>query len=241
VAMRFPDFSLQSLIGFDWWEDDRASLPARGSLVYAHIYYPEKAPSQLVPIGRENDDDHSRVEFRIEQLSTKTDPTRFLPVAALPTLEKGERFIVNRGKRRLALILSDGGAGVPATLTREYPKGQASPVYLLAPFYGTESGQGRGGFPPALVERIQACEYPQWLWDHPPHDTGCPSVLRLDHVQCTGKAGCSITPTGFRLSDSAFEVLREWYAWLLSGEPGPREGSDLGEVRELLLGELDKA
>lgn len=92
----------------------------------------------------------------------------------------------------------------------------------------------RSGWHVPFLDRIRTCEYPQFLLDSlplPPDSTE--SVLRLDHAQPIGRHHDSYSPTKFKLSDDALDVVDEWLAWLHSGEL--REDAILADIRAHLL------
>lgn len=156
-----------------------------------------------------------------------------MPVAALPSYP-GEFRAVYRAKKRPVLVIGSGGVDIPKTLRQGFPKWQTSPTILVAPFYGADKIGCRAGWPQKLIDRIQRCEYSQYLWDKLPiHTETEESILRLDQIQPIGKHHFSLDWTKHRLSDEAITLLQEQITWLLWGRL-PEDG-DFLEIRELLL------
>jgi hypothetical protein len=109
---------------------------------------------------------------------------------------------------------------------------------LVAPYYGAAPTEKRAGFPEQLLRRIRRCEYPQYMIDALPLNTGTPeSVLRFDHIQPVGAHSDSIEPTEHCLSPGALVILEQWLDWIVRG--GVPVDSDLDVVRNGLM-ELDE-
>jgi hypothetical protein len=92
---------------------------------------------------------------------------------------------------------------------------------LVAPYYGAGRNNHRAGYRPEFVERVRHCEYPQFVWDHLPFAGGEESILRLDHLQPIGARYAAYKLSGFRLKDTAVEVIDELLSWLVWGGVTP--------------------
>jgi hypothetical protein len=106
---------------------------------------------------------------------------------------------------------------------------------LVAPYYGTEMNGLRAGWHGAIVDRIQKCEYPQYMWEklpisNPPRE----SILKFDHIQPLGKHHKSYDVTDYILCDDGLKILDDWLLWF--NRNMMPSTSDLYEIRELLLG-----
>src|SRR5690606_28738201 len=124
-----------------------------------------------------------------------------LPVAALP-IRDGETYMVGRGKRRPAIVVSTGGTPVLRELRQGQNRWQFAPTILVAPYYGADPSSTRGGWPASFVERIRRAEYPQYMWDLLPISDGkTESILRLDHIMPIGADPANWTATEYVLSD----------------------------------------
>jgi hypothetical protein len=149
-----------------WWTTCEKKLPLRrGQLVYAFVPHVGLTPYVLTPEGRTEATEHERASVQIERarvgaLARKTS----LPVAALPQYP-GEVWTVHRAKVRPCLVVAVAGSDVPQALAGSW---QTKPAFLVAPAYGSEQTAKRAGWPKPLVERIQACEYPQYLLEQFP-------------------------------------------------------------------------
>ena len=233
MSQSYPEDSPQALIGTWWVEDDHPQL-ARGRLIWAFLPHTDQQPLVLVVEGRTEATDPSGVNYRIEPLrisSPQRDPR--LPVAAL-SLEAGETRIVQRAKRRPAVVLSMGGTEVEPALRVGEARWQTSATLLVAPYYGVDRSGTRGGWKQTFVDRIRRCEYPQYMWDRLPLGGTSESVLRLDHTQALGRHQNAYELTPYRLGDEALGLLDEWFLWLLTGLVPT--ASALQIVREGLLG-----
>lgn len=99
-------------------------------------------PYRLIPESRGDDPrQHSRAEFRIETFRIGDPPKGIgtLPVAAFP-IREGETYLVQRGKRRPAVVVSTGGLPVSKDLRPGREHWQSARSILVAPFYGADPG-----------------------------------------------------------------------------------------------------
>lgn len=148
-----------------WWEVDESNNLFPGRLLRAFVPHTNLIPQVLIPDSRGNDPtQHQKVHYRIEDFSTASPPKRpKLPTAGTHNHPQ-ENLFVYRAKKRPVLVISTGGATVPKAMRpSSKPKWQTSPTILVAPYYGSEQTGLRAGWHGALVERIQKCEYPQYM------------------------------------------------------------------------------
>ena len=234
MTLEYPENSLQyTLAPEPWWIDTGTQEIDRGRLVRTFIPHVDQEPRTLIPEGRSDPEAHGSAVFRIEPLRIGTGPRRTkLPVAALPEFP-GEVHVVLRAKVRPAIVVSLGGHDVARGLRTGGVRYQTNRTILVAPYYGADRSGMRGGWKPEFVERIQRCEYPQYMWDRLPVGGVDDSILRLDHLQPVGLSANGIIPTKFRLGDQAMLVFDEWLQWLITG--ALYEESVLFDVREHLL------
>lgn len=187
----------------------------------------------LVVEGRTEATDHTSANYRVEPLRTGSPPRDpRLPVAALP-LETGDIRIVQRAKRRPAIVLSVGGPEIASALRVGEARWQTSATILVVPYYGVDRDGTRGGWKQGFVDRIRRCEFPQYMWDRLPLGRTKESVLRLDHTQALGRHQNAYELTPYRLGDEALGLVDEWFLWLLTGLI-PSDG-DLQILREGFL------
>ncbi len=214
----FPDSSLQSLVGA-WWERTEDKKIRRGRLLWAFVWQSEIIPLELIPEGRGDDSgDHSRAKYKIAQLRiNQSSTTSRLPVAGL-THFPDETHLACRAKKRPVLVVSPGGPDVPKPLRVGGANKQYAPYLSVAPYYGAIANGKRAGYNPTFVERVKACEYPQFMWDKLPIPTLTEeSLLRLDHVQPIGRHADSYKVTEYCLGGDALKILDEWQMWLQTG------------------------
>jgi hypothetical protein len=220
MTQTYPEISIQNAIHPSaWWVGTKGINYHCGRLILAFLPHVDQVPLRLIPIGRGDGVRHDEALVRIEPLRLKRRERHpsILPVAALPDFP-GEEKIVLRAKKRPALIVSEGGIEVPRTLSRDKPKWQTSSTLLVAPFYGVDEGEQRSGFADQFLNRIRACEYPQFIADRLPIPGAHESLLKLDHIQPIGKNNDSIELTSFRLSEDAMTVFDCWLKWFLTGK-----------------------
>jgi hypothetical protein len=218
-----------------WWIECDERRVGRGQLVHAFVPHVGLTPYVLDAEGRAEATSHDKALFTIRPLRIKDRRSRpQLPVAALPQYP-GEVWSAFRAKVRPCLVVSIGGPEVPRELRpQSSPRWQSAPTILVAPYYGAGRTGERSGWHVPFLDRIRACEYPQFLLDSlplPPSSTE--SVLRLDHVQPIGRHHDSFSSTKFTLSDDALDVIDEWLAWLNTGEL--HDDAVLADIRSHLL------
>ncbi len=213
----FPEDCPQTLVD-PWWINDAQRPLVRGSLIWAYLPHADQEPRVMALTGRDDDPtDHRMAKYKIEPLQIGAPPPApGLPVAALPTYT-GEVFLVQRAKKRPALVLGKGGVGISERAGG--PAWQTAPMMLVAPYYGVLQSVKRAGWNPLLVERIRRCAYPQYIWDKLPSGSATSeSILRLDCAQPLALQRAAFEVTRYRLSEEAVQLVTEWYSWLVSGE-----------------------
>ncbi len=215
----YCDDSIQGFLApTPWWESISGSDFCRGRLIKAFLPHVDQVPSTLTLIGRTTPTEHTQANYTLEPMRIKGHVKKqSLPVAACPVYGNEVRAVY-RAKKRPAIIISEGGADIPKSLTMGKPKWQTAPTILVIPCYGGDEDGKRAGFNPIFVERIRRCEYPQLGWDILPiSTTNSESILRFDHIQPIGKHHDSIELTDFCLSSDAMGIIDEWIYWLITG------------------------
>ncbi len=204
-----------------WWVECGEFPVQRGQLIHAFVPHVGLIPYILDAEGRCEPTQHDRALVRVRPFSVKGRRDRpQLPVAALPQYP-GEVWTAYRAKVRPCLVVSIGGDDIPRELRpQSSPRWQTEPTIVVAPYYGTARTADRSGWPEAFLTRMRNCQYRQFLLDILPTASGAESVLRLDHLQPVGKHHDSYSPTKYRLSDEALELVDEWLEWLVSGDLG---------------------
>lgn len=229
MTLSYPDKSIQNMVG-DWWEKDDSRDFRRGRLIRAMLPHVVQTPTELVATGRADPTNHSKAnyelrEYRIHQRAHD----RTLPVAGLPEI-KSEKRLVFRSKKRPCIIISSGGADLPEEFRKALSKAKTTSTILVAPSYGADQDGTREGFPPALVERIQQCEYRQFFWDRFPVFATTDSIIRMDHIQPLGRHQDSVEFSEYCLTREALEIIDEWLYWLVKDKL--RDGSQVKAYRE---------
>jgi hypothetical protein len=217
MTQNYPDISIQSAISpSPWWLHESSRDVRRGRLIWAFLPHVDQVPYKLTPIGRVSATEHQQATVRIEPLRIKQpQPYITLPVAGMPSYP-GEVRIVQRAKRRPALVLGLGGLSLPKQMTLRRPVWQVSHTILVAPYYGGMQDGSRAGFPSEFLERVRRCEFPQFMSDLLPIGAG-ESILYLNHIQPLGHHHDSIEPTDFCLSEDAINIMDEWVIWVITG------------------------
>ena len=217
----YPRDSIQHWAG-DWWIPCSGRALTCGSLVWAYVPFFDKVPYQLAAARRvPNDHTTAYVEARPLYATQRINPADSLPVAALPGLpglQGAHSWLLNRAKRRPCLVLCDPAASLPEAAHAVGAVSSSTAQYVLvAPFYGVDQ-VGRAGYSAPFVHQIKHAVYPQWFWDQLPVRGAEESILRLDQAHPLSVHHQVYEPTGFALSPSGRDVIRDWLRWFL-GEP----------------------
>jgi hypothetical protein len=231
AALKYPEISLQSLVG-EWWVPVEGGVVDRGRLLWAVVPHVDQHPFALFAKGRTESTEHGRADYEVKPLTRQTlahiQSAPLLPVAGMPSLPD-EIKLVFRGKRRPVLVVGVAGTEVEKGLRAGGARFHTSRTLLVAPYYGAEKWR------PQLIERIRRCAYPQFMWDSLPFYKGeRASVLRLDHVQPIGNHAESYDLTNYKLAPEALSLVEEHLTWLRTRELP--EGALLPDIRESLLG-----
>lgn len=231
MAKAWPDESVQGILGAPWWEPCKKHPLQRGQLVWTWVPFPDKDPLCLIPEGRQTATQHDQVLVTVKRMTaTMSAPKPHPPVAALPHHD-GESYMLHRAKRRPAIVLTLGGETPSKQAFPGASPANLRPKMLLAPYYGADKTDTRGGYPLRLIDRIQHAEYPQYFWDRLPVSPDMGSILRLDHA-FAGDDSQLIEPTEWKLNEARCRLLAEWMHWLVSGEIA--QETDLALVHGLL-------
>ncbi|MGV8081926.1 MAG: hypothetical protein AB2L22_17900 [Syntrophales bacterium] len=211
----YPENSIQYFFD-NWWINDGSLDLRRGRLLWTFIPHMDQQPMILVPEGRTSPTDHTRANYKIEPLQIKKPHEHpKLPIAALPSYA-GEIRAVYRAKERPVLVVSSEPPEVPKRQRVGGAAWQFLPYVLVAPYYGANFSGKTGGWSPDFVERVQKCEYPQYMWDMLP-DKANSSILRFDQIQPMSVNQRVFKCTPFCLGHEALNVLDEWIKWMITG------------------------
>ncbi|MBU0992138.1 MAG: hypothetical protein KJ737_06555 [Proteobacteria bacterium] len=209
--------SIQELADPWWIVDDKKDF-RRGRLVRVFIPHVNKIPKTLEITGRNEPTCHNKIDYITKPLRINSPPKLPpTPAAAFPVFDK-EVLAVYNAKKRPAIIICGGGDDVPKILTRGKPKWQSDTTILVAPCYGADEDEKRSGIKPEFIERIYACQFPQFIADKLPIGGASESVIRLDHLQPVGKHHDSVEFTPHCLSETALDIVDSWLDWLITGE-----------------------
>ena len=237
VARMYPEDSLQFVFGNpDWWIKTEDTSLARGSLIFAFIPHIDQVPYAFEAIGRDKATDHSHAKVNIAPLKVNQPlKQKPLPVAAMPTFEN-EAWTAYRAKKRPCLIVGSENTSVKSKLTQGMPNSVIAPTIQVAPYYGADKKSSYNR--PEFIERIRHCNYPHYVWDILPMDSGKESILRLDQLQAIGAHHDSYKHTGFCLSEDALGIIDELITCLIWG--GLPEDGDVIEYRNLIKDTLEE-
>lgn len=225
----WPEDSVQGFVG-EWWVQDPLGQATRGALAYAWVPHVEQVPKLIIPEGRLDTRDHSSFKVSIRPFDDaarrRTQLQTGLPVAAVP-LHADEILLGVTARERPVLIISDE----PGLQTERFSNWTGK--MLMAPYTELIGDSGTSSAPPEFVIRVRRAYYPSLVWDMPPSEMGAvESILRLDCIQPVARGAVTLRMSGWRLTDSALEVMEDWFVWLRRG--GLPQGSDLREIQTAL-------
>lgn len=219
VKKKYPDYVIQAFTD-KWWETDESDQLRRGRLIRAFIPYIDQEPMILIPEGRTSPTEHSRINYLLQPLQfSKTRQQPKLPVAALPSFSKEIRTVY-RAKERPALVISSFSSVIPIHMKKKGAPWQYKGSNLIVPIYGAEASDSRAGWNPEFVERVKKCEYPEYMWDLIPSDTGSSfteSILRFDQLQPVGNDAKNYKLCSHCLTKEALKIIDEWLYWVITG------------------------
>lgn len=179
---------------------------------------------QILDVERNKPEEHHEFKFDLRNVDPDNDfkpsANRTLPIKYL-SLESTEELIIQKAKKRPAIIISSGLDVYPeiAKLLRERGKKhlQEDSLFLI-PCYGVETEDNRHGFPPEMVARIRCLLYRQFFYIpyHTPLKND--SIARLDRMQViVGRHRAAIEPTQLCLSDDVFQIFLAQFIFCISG------------------------
>lgn len=226
--------TVQSIVD-PWWVSCEKLPVQRGQLIWAFIAHVDQTPLAIVRSERVDHANHNKAYLEAGPISHRDWQRKpKLPIAALG-LHENEVPIVQKAKVRPCIVLSVYLAVEQAMRPQASPKWMTAPTLLVAPYYGVKRTASRSGWYEPLVERIRVCEYPQYILDQLPNET-THSVLRLDHIQPVGNHHDTFSPSEYRLSQDALDIIDEWIDWGWSGILS--ETSTLHMIRQELFVKL---
>ena len=217
MKKKYPEYVIQSYAD-KWWETDESDALRRGRLIWAYIPYIDQQPMILIPEGRTSPTEHKKINYQLQPLQfTAARRHLKLPVAALPAFS-GEIRTVYRAKERPALVISSFSSIIPKHLKKRGAPWQYKGANLIVPIYGIEASEKRAGWNPEFIERVKRCEYPEYMWDLIPSNTGAltESVLRFDQIQPIGDDAKNYKLTNHCLTREALEIIDEWIFWVIT-------------------------
>ncbi len=241
----YPENSLQGIalaeeVLSEWFVP--SATIRRGSVVWAHLPTVSvlDEPYTMEALEHGDPEDHSKAAYAIARHRTEDPDTQARSVAAMPP-RPDEAHCVYRARYRPALVLAGPGRAPDESLQAGGASWQHAQSLIVAPYYGVGRAGFPGGWDPRLIDAVQACEFPQYMWESLPfadEDTPC-SILRFDHLLPLGARGPSIQNSEWALSDEALDLVDMWLGWFLSGEQTPEADGTLDLLRGILLDELD--
>ena len=205
----FPDDCIQYLAA-SWWEEVTPPKRERWRLVNVYVRHITAAPYEVVLTGRREARDHSGADLTVGAFrADQRQPMTPLPIAAIPNYPQ-ERFTLNRGKMRPALIIATPGTTIDRAVRSDIPKAHYTPTYIVAPYYTAEPTGSQAGVPQEFIRQVKRCEFTQCFWDMLPLTKGHPgSILRLDQIQAVEPDINSLKATEWMLSEEAQGIVHE--------------------------------
>lgn len=216
---------------------DYAQTITPGQLCWAATFYLAPHPDVLVEV--DPDPTETRLAFRLQRATAQSfTAASHRPLKSMD-LQVTEELIAVKAKRRLVVVLSQGNT-VLEDLRPQVAKDRKihEESFLCVPLYGVHRKEGDRGFPPIVVERIQALMYTQFFYFPASSAEDNPVVYeaigRLDRLQPFHRDTLRAGAIPLRMDGDALMVLREWARGYLTGEIS----TYLAELRTELVREL---
>ncbi len=186
----------------------------------------------ILDVERADPTEHGAVKGEIRLLN-RTDfrKKNRLPIKSLG-LRETEEVLVQRVKKRLAVIVSSGHTIFDDVAGLLKKRGQAhlqEDSIVVAPLYGVEGGEHHGGFPPLMVARTKALQYRQFFYCAP-YKQVYEGLVRLDRIQTVLPHYLTVELTSVALSPAALSVLLTMVRALFGAAPD----EDFVAMQELL-------
>jgi len=179
---------------------------------------------QILDVERNRPEEHEEIKFILKNVDPDNDfkpsAKRTLPIKYL-NLESKEELLVQKAKKRPAIIISSGLDIYPDITNLLRQKGkkhlQEDSLFLI-PCYGVETHEDRRGFPTEMVSRIRCLLYRQFFY-LPKHSTIInESIARLDRIQViVGKHRAAIEPTTLCLTKEIYSILLSQFIFCITG------------------------
>lgn len=191
---------------------------------------------RILDVQRNLPEEHEQVKFEIRLANEKNDfrrRDRSLPIKYL-NLRSHEELLVQKGRKRPAIILSSGVDCYPEIeelLKRSDKKHQQEKdCMFVIPCYRVQTEERGSGFIPQIVARIQCLMYRQMFYIPQINDLK-ESIARFDRIQVVvNKAPAAISPTNTCLSEAVFGLFLSLFLFCMSG----KTNDDLEAVKELV-------
>jgi hypothetical protein len=212
--------------------DPRKFLPGQFCwVVTPHI----AAIPQILDVERISPEEHEEIRFYLRNANRPRDfkvDDRTLPIKNL-NLRAHEELLVQRAKKRLAIILSaeaDIFPEIERLLRKKAKKHLQEDILFVIPAYSIETSTSFSGYPPEMVARIRCLIYRQFFYfpNCLPHFKE--GIARFDRIQViVGRDISAIEPLNISLSQEVFSVFLARFYYCISGI----EDEDLRTIREL--------
>jgi hypothetical protein len=210
-----------------------------GQICWVPSPQPDVIP-QILEVERADPSEHFIIRFKIRNVQ-ETDFRRKdeLPLYMLK-LRLHEELIVQRAKRRPAIILPSSNVlfkDIGHLLKSKGKKHLQQNCIIVVPIFDIERPQDPKGFPSEMVVRIKALLYNQFFYC-PRTPSGMPpveGVARLDRIQIVSPGHrASFDPLPIKLSDDALTVLMHLLRSWLCIRGAPEDEKYLLDLKELV-------
>jgi len=192
---------------------------------------------RILEVERSHAEEHDEFKFELKNVDPDNNfrgsKKRTLPIKYL-SLESTEELLVQKAKKRPAIIISGGLDIYPemSTLLRQRAQKHLQEDSLfLVPCYSVETRDNRRGFPTEMAARIRCMLYRQFF-----PLPACPpltnvSIARMDRTQVViGRHRAAINPTDLCLSDDVFHIFLSQFLFCISGI----EEKEFADIRSLV-------
>lgn len=208
----------------------------KGQLCWINSPYINEIP-RILDVERNQPEEHDEVKFILRNVDPDHDfrgsQERILPLKYLK-LESTEELLVQKAKRRPAIIISSGLDIYPEITKLLRERGQKhlqEDSLFMVPCYGVETRDNRRGFPTEMAVRIRCMLYRQFFPLPAYSVLTTDSIARLDRIQVViSRHRAAIEPTNTCLSDEVFHIFLSQFIFCMSGI----EEKEFLEIRDLV-------
>lgn len=205
-----------------------------GQFCWIPVPFLEPIP-KILDVERSRPEEHEEIRFELRLANQSEDfkrRDRSLPIKYL-NLKSNEELLVQRAKKRPAIIISSGVecfSNIAALLKQKGKKHHQQDCLFVIPCYSILKDTFGTGFIPQQVALIECLVYRQFFYV-PPSRFFSDKIARFDRIQVVvDRSPAAIEPVGLSLSEQVFSLFLSMFLYCIAG----KSDENLDTVREIL-------